>query len=106
MINTLKHILLFHALNGLPDHALVAHLYEVHELLGPQLLELRLDDGEDHLDRVVAVGHRSREERNPYLLWLVWDIVDESEAQPPHLALRFLGRVDAEVIHEEANLLA
>ena len=54
MINAFKHIFLFHTFDGFPYHIFVAAVDQAHELLGAQLLELRLDDGEDHLDRVVA----------------------------------------------------
>ena len=103
MINAFKHIFLFHTLDGLTNHVLVAAVDQAHELLRPQLLELRFDDREDHFDRVVAIGKRSRHGRNVYLLWLVWDIVDVSEAQPPHLLLRPLGCVCRQIIHKEAN---
>ena len=65
-------------------------LSQPHQLLGPQLPERVLQFTEGKLDGIV--------------LGTVRDVEDPTEAELPHILLSFVRRVDAEIVHEDANL--
>ena len=90
MPDAVHHVFLVDGAPSSCDEGLMAFLYQPHELLGPQLLELSLQLGEGELDGVElrAVHH----------------VEDVLEAELLHLLGGAL--VHAEVVHEQAQLLA
>ena len=91
MVNTIHYILFLRLRDGAMDQRLVAGLQLTGEFSRPQRAEAPLVEAEDRFYRVPirAVHH----------------VEDPTEAELPHVLLSFVRRVDAEIVHEDANLV-